>query len=339
MIITKNNEKILSTILFSTGTLCLLFYLPVILYFTHIDYFPDYFFLFSWYGEKFDLLTFSISVLPTFLVFFGYGVQLTLVHLNPNKRRFIFSIISYSFNILLFIDLVAINIVFPDAVEFFAILGVSGWSFIYILFFLIIAFNIVLHIFLTHVKVKEDEKEKVIRYKDLLNSKLKKAHFIIFVVLAAVLFLHVQALHEILTLEEFFKKVFPGSETFKDKPTKIRHFYHSFIVALDILLMVGLALQASSIVDPKKQKEGFIGIILEIIYFGFSVIHYPAVLLIAGVRIYGLGRFITIWIFTALVSFLFITNFVLYFLKKKKDKEETMKEIITAEEAIEKTQA
>lgn len=336
MIITKNNEKILSTILFSTGALCLLFYLPVILYFTHIDYFPDYFFLFSWYGEEFDLLTFSISVLPAFLVFFGYGVQLTLVYLNPNKRRFIFSIISYSFNILLFIDLVAINIVFPDAVEFFAILGISGWSFIYILFFLIILFNIVLHIFLTHVKVKKDEKEKVIRYKDLLNSKLKKAHFIIFVILAFVLFLHIQALHEMLALEKFFEKAFPCSETFKDKATKIGHFYHSFIVAFDILLIVGLALQVSSIVDPKKQKEGFIGIILEIIYFGFSVIHYPAVLLIAGVRIYGLGRFITIWVFTVLVSLLFITNFVLHFLKKKKDKEESRKEITGTEEAIEK---
>ena len=334
--ITDKQRRTLSMILFSTGIVCLLFYLPVILHVTVVDYtfeFVEYIF------DDIGLTPFLTIILPAFLVFFGYGVQLTLVHLNPNKRRFIFSIISYSFNILLFIDFIVINIVFPDAVEFFAILGVSGWSFIYILFFLIIAFNIVLHIFLTHVKVKEDEKEKVIRYKDLLNSKLKKAHFIIFVVLAAVLFLHVQALHEILTLEEFFKKVFPGSETFKDKPTKIRHFYHSFIVALDILLMVGLALQASSIVDPKKQKEGFIGIILEIIYFGFSVIHYPAVLLIAGVRIYGLGRFITIWIFTALVSLLFITNFVLYFLRKKKDKEETMKEIIITEEAIEKTQA
>lgn len=334
--ITDKQRRTLSMILFLTGIVCLLFYLPVILHVTVVDYtfeFVEYIF------DDIGLTPFLTIILPAFLVFFGYGVQLTLVYLNPNKRRFIFSIISYSFNILLFIDFIVINIVFPDAVEFFAILGVSGWSFIYILFFLIIAFNIALHIFLTHVKVKEDEKEKVIRYKDLLNSKLKKAHFIIFVILAAVLFLHVQALHEILTLEEFFKKAFPGSETFKDKPTKIRYFYHSFIVALDILLIVGLALQASSIVDPKKQKEGFIGIILEIIYFGFSVIHYPAVLLIAGVRIYGLGRFITIWIFTALVSLLFITNFVLYFLRKKKDKEETMKEIITAEEAIEKTQA
>ena len=152
-------------------------------------------------------------------------------------------------------------------------------------------------------------------------------HFIIFVILAFVLFLHVQALHEMLALEEFFKKVFPGSETFKDKATKIRYFYHSFIVAFDILLIVGLALQVSSIVDPKKQREGFIGIILETIYFGFSVIHYPAVLLIAGVRIYGLGRFITIWVFTVLVSLLFITNFVLYFLKKKKDKEGLRKKL------------
>ena len=315
MTITKNKEKTLSAILFSTGIICLLFYLPVILHVTVVDYsfeFVEYIF------DDIGLMPFLITILPAFLVFFGYGVQLTLVYLNPNKRRFIFSIISYSFNILLFINLIAINIVFPDAVEFFAILGVSGWSFIYILFFLIIAFNIALHIFLTHVKVKEDGQEKV------------------FVVLAFVLFLHIQALHEMLALEEFFKKAFPGSETFKDKATKIGHFYHSFIVALDILLIVGLALQASSIVDPKKQREGFIGIILEIIYFGFSVIHYPAVLLIAGVRIYGLGRFITIWIFTAFVSLLFITNFVLYFLGKNKDKEELRKEIITAEEAIEK---
>lgn len=336
MIITKNKEKTLSAILFSTGIICLLFYLPVILHVTVVDY------SFEFVEDIFDdigLMPFLITILPAFLVFFGYGVQLTLVYLNPNKRRFIFSIISYSFNILLFIDLIAINIVFPDAVEFFAILGISGWSFIYILFFLIILFNIVLHIFLTHVKVKEGEKEKVIRYKDLLNSKFKKAHFIIFVVLAFVLFLHVQALHEMLALEEFFKKVFPGSETFRDKATKIGHFYHSFVVAFDILLIVSLALQASSIVDPKKQKEGFIGIILEIIYFGFSVIHYPAVLLIAGVRIYGLGRFITIWVFTVLASLLFITNFVLYFLGKKKDKEELRGEIIITEEAIEKTQA
>ena len=69
--ITDKQRRTLSMILFSTGIICLLFYLPVILYFTHIDYFPDYFFLFSWYGEEFDLLSFSISVLPAFLVFFG----------------------------------------------------------------------------------------------------------------------------------------------------------------------------------------------------------------------------------------------------------------------------
>ena len=212
------------------------------------------------------------TILPSLLFVFGYGVQLTLVFLKPSKRRFIFSIVSYVSIGILFIELMLAMFLskrfdFPYHFYVFGI-GVSFLSLSSIMFLLASVFNLVLAIFLTHSKVKDGEKEEV--PKNFLISKNHKIHFITVIVLVFVIFLYF-----LNTPYLSIYKIIGGP--FKQTSTYIyKNDYNSLIygpiLLMRMMLVIGIVFEIVSIIDKGKDKLGFTGIILQLVYAFFLAI-------------------------------------------------------------------
>lgn len=277
---------------------------------------------------EFSFLTLGI-VIPVILLIFGYGVQLTLVFLKPNKRRFIFSIISYSLIICMFIGIVLIFLLddSPDwsTIDLIEFLGIETLSFVHLLFFLVIVVNFALAIFLTHNKVREEKKELSPKYKNLLENKHTMASFIIVLSLSflvLVYFLNAPYSKILDLFEELFSKVFPNLMD-KEKLSVIS-FIAGFFILSRLMFIVGIIFQIISIIDKNRQKLELTGVIFQLIYLGIFVIIYISAVtqksedeadkFLKAISIIGLTVFI-------LVSLTAIANTVLYFLGRKfKDK-------------------
>ena len=273
---------------------------------------------------EFSFLTLGI-VMPVILLIFGYGVQLTLVFLKPNKRRFIFSVISYSLIICTFIGIVLIFLLddSPDwsTIDLIEFLGIETFSFAHLLFFLVIVVNFILAIFLTHIKVQEEEKELSPKYKNLLENKYTMASFIVVLSLSfliLVYFLNAPYTKILDLFENLFYKVFPKFVD-EEKPSAIS-FIAGFFILSRLMFIVGIIFQIISIIDKNKQKLGLTGIIFQLIYLSILVIIYTlAVTQKSEDKIDKLFKIINIMgiIAFVLVSLTAVTNAVLYFLERK----------------------
>ena len=263
--------------------------------------------------------------LPSLVFVFGYGVQMALVFLKPNKRRFIFSIVSYSLIVCAFIGFVLTLLLrrgedldLLDLIQFF---GIVPLSFIHLLFLLVIVFNFVLAIFLTHVKVKEEEKEIAPKYKDILKDKYQMASFIIALslgFLALIYFLNAPYQRTIYLFDAWFDKMFP-------KITEQNLFMHvsflaGFMELLRFMFAISIILTIVAVIDPQRKKFKLSSVIIQLVYLIFLItFHTLAVTTQKDFEVNNLTKAIdAIGIVTiVLISSLVITNFVLYFLEKK----------------------
>ncbi len=273
-----------------------------------------------------DYTGFILGVFFPLLVFvFGYGVQTALVLLKPNKRRFIFSIISYSLIVCAFIGFVLTLLLWRgedldllDLIQFF---GIVPLSFIHLLFLLVIVSNFVLAIFITHVKVKEEEKEIAPKYKDILKDKYQMASFIIALslgFLALIYFLNAPYNRTMNLFNGWFEKMFPKGK----KQNGFLHvsFLAGFMELLRFMFTISIILTIVAVIDPQKKKFKFPSVIIQLIYLIFLItFHTLAVTTQKDFEVNNLTKAIdAIGIMTiVLISSLVITNFVLYFLEKK----------------------
>ena len=262
------------------------------------------------------------TILPSLLFVFGYGVQLTLVFLKPNKRRFIFSIVSYVSIGILLIELVLAMFLskrfdFPYHFYVFGV-GVSFLSLPSITLLLVSIFNLVLAIVLTHSKVKDEEKEEAL--KNFLISKNSKIHFTIVIVLVFVIFLYF-----LNTPYLGIYKIFGGP--FKQTSTYIyKNDYNSLvygpILLMRMMLVIGIVFEIVSIIDKGKDKLGFTGIILQLVYAFFLAVFCLIVIILKNKDGYKNNWDMTkwiIWYLSFVLSIVIITfNGVFYFVSRKK---------------------
>lgn len=263
--------------------------------------------------------------LPSLVFVFGYGVQTALVFLKPNKRRFIFSIISYSLIVCMFIGFVLTLLLWRgedldllDLIQFF---GIVPLSFIHLLFLLVIVSNFVLAIFLTHVKVKEEEKEIAPKYKDLLKDKYQMASFIIALslgFLALIYFLNAPYNRTMNLFNGWFEKMFPKGK----KQNGFLHisFLAGFMELLRFMFAISIILTIVAVIDPQKKKFKLPSVIMQLVYLVFLItFHTLAVTTQKDLGTSNLTKAIdTIGIVSiVLLSSLVITNLVLYFISNK----------------------
>ena len=263
--------------------------------------------------------------LPSLVFVFGYGVQTTLVFLKPNKRRFIFSIISYSLIVCAFIGFVLTLSLWRgedlDLLGLIQVFGIVPLSIIHLSFLLVIVSNFVLAIFLTHVKVKEEEKEAAPKYKDLLKDKCQMASFIIALslgFLVLIYFLNAPYQRTIYLFDAWFDKMF-------SKITEQNLFMHvsflaGFMELLRFMFTISIILTIVAVIDPQKKKFKFPSVIMQLVYLVFLItFHTLAVTTQKDFEVNNLTKAIDAIGIVAivLIASLVITNFVLYFLERK----------------------
>ena len=323
--ISLSQKKALLGILFVTCILCLSFYAQII-------FLTSYF---NWYSLTTDkilaggqiLFRINAFVLPTVFYFLSYGVQLVLIFLKPSKTKFVFSIISYVNTIILFGYLIFYSVIVTPYVTTVRTIEITLWSFVYILFLLLIVFNFSLMIFITHVKVQDEVKSTT--KETIIKTKLGKTYLVIFIIFAVLTVLYFGSID---MYKGTIEKIFRGRTISEDKIKRIYKTRVGFIIIFNITLMIGESFQIVSIIDANKKKLGFIGYILEIVGFVPPFI-FMLLNLFMMPRIEFLKQTnIVTFIFYFLTLVLFIVNIVFCFIIRNKQKVLETKEIKLSEE-------
>lgn len=310
MSISNKQNKTLLSILFITAILSWFYYSIIIFpwnsiswdFLSSIDFFDNYIFL--------ELLDF---VVPFLLLIIGYGIQLTLIFLKRNKRRFIFSIISYVATILLFAELIFIYSVDRE-VGIFDVpehIGIVPWSFLHLLFLLIIVFNFSLKIFLTHIKVREESQTQNPEDKKIIKTKLGIAYLSVSTIAFVFITFYLTSAFQI-ALHFFYDRF--SNHKIKD----LDNILSSFVLMFQEMLMIGIILQIVSMIDSSRNRLGLTGIILQIIGIASSFAYIP----------YALStkykREVISLIFYPLTIVVFISSVVVFFIFRKQNKQSEM---------------
>lgn len=310
MSISNKQNKTLLSILFITAILSWFYYSILVFpwnsiswdFFSTVDFFDNYIFL--------ELLYF---VVPFLLLIIGYGIQLTLIFLKRNKRRFIFSIISYVATILLFAELIFIYSVDNEVGIFDAPehIGIVPWSFLHLLFLLIIVFNFSLKIFLTHIKIREEQKEESLDDKKIIKAKTGIAYLTVSTIAFVFITFYLTSAFQI-ALHFFYDRF--NNHKIKD----LHKILSSFVLMFQEILMIGVILQIVSMIDSIRNRLGLTGIILQIIAFVSSLAYIP----------YALSteykREVISLIFYPLTIVVFISSVVVFFIFRKQNKQSEM---------------
>ena len=106
MSISVNQKRNLNVIIFITGIVSLFYYSNVI-FLTNLISWMGYETLYV-YANNDNWFWLAMFSLPYPLLIMGYGVQFILIFLKPSKKRFIFSIVSYSLIAIIFVVLIFI---------------------------------------------------------------------------------------------------------------------------------------------------------------------------------------------------------------------------------------
>lgn len=274
MSISVDQKRSLNVILFITGVVSLFYYSNVIFLANRI----------SWMGYE-DLYVYAnsdnwfwitISILPYLLLIIGYGVQFILIFLKPNKKRFIFSIVSYSLIAILFVVLISVYVVTAE-IGIFCLseaIGIVPWSFTHLLFLLTIMINLGLAIFLTHIKVRGEQREESLDGKKIIKTKIGITYLVIATVSFILIAFYITSVYQIMGV--FLREKLRGYE-FKNfiYAKNIDEILLSAVLAFQVMLMIGVTLQIVSIIDNEKRKQGLTGIILQAISVISSLLYFP----------------------------------------------------------------
>ena len=309
MLISSDQKRTLSTVLFITGLLNFFYYGNVLG--------CSFFSLFD--GFVVALLGF---LLPYSLSIFGYGAQLTLMFLKKTRKRFILSIIAYSGLILLFIELIVVYKITASELGFFKIsenIGIIPISFMHLLFLLNIVFNFSLAIFLTHVKVKDEEKMENESEESIIKTKLGKTYLVVAIVTFAFVAFYFGCAYE--RMKDIFYWKFNDYQL-KGHPVKgVGDIFSSFLLSFLVVLVIGIFLQSVSMVDVSKRKLGLTGIVCELVGT-VAILCYFLYYLTAGIKINMKDGFEIIFIvFSVLTILASIANTTMFFVSRKLNKQ------------------
>lgn len=274
MSISVNQKRSLNVILFITGMISLFYYSNVIFLANRISW-MGYKTLYV-YASSDNWFWITISILPYLLLIIGYGVQFILIFLKPNKRRFIFSIVSYSLIAILFVVLISVYVVTAE-IGIFCLseaIGIVPWSFTHLLFLLTIMINLGLAIFLTHIKVREEQKEESLDNKKIIKTKIGIAYLVIAIISFTLIVFYMTSVFQIMGV---FLREKLGGYKFKNfiYAKNIDEILLSAVLAFQVMLMIGVTLQIVSMIDNKKSKQGLTGIILQAISIISSLLYFP----------------------------------------------------------------
>ena len=311
MSISNKQNKTLLSILFITAILSLFYYSIIIFPTNSVSW--NSFSSVGYFGSSFFHGLF-VAVVPFLLLIIGYGIQLTLIFLKQNKRRLIFSIISYGATILLFAELIFIYSVDKE-VGIFDIpehIGIVPWSFLHLLFLLIIVFNFSLKIFLTHIKISEENKNDHPENKKIIKAKFGIAYLTVSTIAFVFITFYLTSACQI-ALRFFY-------DSFNNHSIKnLYKILFSFVLMFQEILMIGVVLQIVSLIDSSRGRLGLTGIILQIIGIvsSFAFIPYSLSTKHKGEVIY--------LIFYSLTIVVFISSVVAFFVFRKQNKQSEMK--------------
>jgi len=317
MFISNEQKRTLSTVLFITGLLSW-FYYGIAVIFAFFFYF-----LGSW---NFGLL-FLGFILPYCLFLVGYGTQFTTIFLKKNKKRFVLSIVSYSGLILLFITLIIFYIITAPELGLYKVsenIGIVPISFMHLLFLLNIVFNFSLVIFLTHVKVKDEEKMENVNEKSIIKTKLGKTYLTVAIVAFAFIALYLAPF--------YFEMLYLFNDKFRDYQIKghpikgVGEIFSSFVLLFFVVLVIGISLQIVSMVDVNKRKLGLTGIVCELIGT-IAILCYFLYYFTAGINMKDSFEIIFI-VFSVLTILASIANTTMFFVSRKLNKQTEVNLII-----------
>ena len=301
MSISVDQKRNLNVILFITGIVSLFYYSNVIFVTSDISWagFIDLF-----YGFKDGNWGIIIAqTTPYILLVMGYGTQLILIFLKPSKTRFIFSIVSYSLNVILFIELIYYYIATAE-IGIFDVpetIGIVPWSFLHLLFLLIAVFNFSLKIFLTHIKVREESQTQNPEDKKIIKTKLGIAYLSVSTIAFVFITFYLTSASQI-ALRFFY-------DSFNNHSIKnLYKILFSFVLMFQEMLMIGVVLQIVSLIDSSRNRLGLTGIILQIIGIvsSFAYIPYSLSTKHKGEVIYLIFYPLTILVFISSVALFFV---------------------------------
>ena len=272
MSISVNQKRSLNVILFITGVVSLFYYSNLVFLYNIISwmiYSGSYNIANNWFW-------YTATSLPYPLLIMGYGVQFILIFLKPNKRRFIFSIVSYSLVAVLFAELIFVYDITAEIgiFCFSETIGIVPWSFTHLLFLLTIIVNFGLAVFLTHIKVRGEQKEENLEGKKIIKTKIGIAYLVVATVSFTLIVFYITSVSQIMAV--FLREKLEGY--------KLKNFIYaknideillSAVLAFQVMLMIGVALQIVSMIDNKKSKQGLTGIILQAISIISSLLYFP----------------------------------------------------------------
>ena len=272
MSISVNQKRSLNVILFITGIVSLFYYSNLVFLYNIISwmiYRGSYTTTNNWFW-------YTATSLPYPLLIMGYGVQFILIFLKPNKRRFIFSIVSYSLVAILFAELIFVYDITAEIgiFCFSETIGIVPWSFTHLLFLLTIMVNFGLAVFLTHIKVREEQKEESLDGKKIIKTKTGIAYLVIATVSFTLIVFYITSVSQIMGV--FLREKLRGYE-FKNfiYAKNIDEILLSAVLAFQVMLMIGVTLQIVSMIDNKKSKQGLTGIILQATSVISSLLYFP----------------------------------------------------------------
>ena len=315
MFISSEQKRTLSTVLFITGILSLFYYESLIFFGSGLLY-AETILVLPWF------------LLPYSLLIFGYGAQLTLMFLKKTRKRFILSIIAYSGLIILFVDLILTYGITTSELGIYKTgenIGIVPISFMHLLFLLNIVFNFSLAIFLTHVKVKDEEKMENESEESIIETKLGKTYLVVAIVAFA--FVAFYSGHVYVRMNDLFYWKF-DDYLIKGPVKGVGDIFSSFLLSFLVVLVIGIFLQSISMVDVNKRKLGLTGIVCELIGT-IAILCYFLYYFTAEIKINMKDSFEIIFIvFSVLTILASIANTAMFFVSRKLNKQTEVNLII-----------
>ena len=307
MLISSDQKRTLSTVLFITGLLNFFYYGNVLG--------CSFFSLFVGF-----VVAFLGFLLPYSLLIFGYGAQFTLMFLKKTRKRFILSIIAYSGLIILCVDLILTYGITTSELGIYKTsenIGIVPISFMHLLFLLNIVFNFSLAIFLTHVKVKDEEKMENESEESIIETKLGKTYLVVAIVAFA--FVAFYSGHVYVRMNDLFYWKF-DDYLIKGPVKGVGDIFSSFLLLFLLTLVIGIFFQSVSMVDVNKRKLGLTGIVCELIGT-IAILCYFLYYFTAGIKINMKDSFEIIFIVLSVLTILAsIANTTMFFVSRKLNK-------------------
>jgi len=134
--------------------------------------------------------------------------------------------------------------------------------------------NFGLAVFLTHIKIRGEQKEESLDDKKIIKTKTGIAYLVIATVSFTLIVFYITSVSQIMAV--FLRDKLEGYK-FKNfiYAKNIDEILLSAVLAFQVMLMIGVTLQIVSMIDNRKSKQGLTGIILQATSVMSSLLYFP----------------------------------------------------------------